>query len=517
MLLIDQHGVISYANAAAAYLVGANVTSVCGMSVLTLVHPEDKQHVIDCLAQVGGNSVGFEVNEYRVRAPDGSWRSVAVKASNLSDISPTAGVLVTANDVTEERAHQRALQKLAMTNPTTGLPNRLALRERLAHEMVKDGPVAVAFVDLDHFQRVNDCFGHAVGDIVLSACANRLVSLVPSDSMVAHFSSDTFVLVVSGLQLARAVELVWESIGHLASPLYSSGYELRLTASAGIAMREVASTPESLIRDADAALTRAKTHQRGGVETFTEAMRAESVERMALETELRHALERHELSLHFQPIVGLADRRPRASEALARWTRRTGQEVSPVTFVPLAEDTGLIVPIGEWLIRGATRAVQHGLVERVSVNLSPRQLLDPSLTARVERLLRLRGVRPDHLAFEVTETVVVENYRLASYALSRLRELGCRVGVDDFGTGYSSLGCLRQLPLDFLKLDRELVTDVDTDARAAQIADTIIALAHSLSLTTVAEGVERESQADVLAGMGCDYGQGWFFGYPSAL
>jgi EAL domain-containing protein (putative c-di-GMP-specific phosphodiesterase class I) len=246
-------------------------------------------------------------------------------------------------------------------------------------------------------------------------------------------------------------------------------------------------------------------------------MRDQAVARLALETDLRHAVDRDELSLCLQPVVRLDTGRAEGSEALLRWTRPSGEQVSPDEFIPLAEETGLIIPIGDWMLRNALGAVRAGHTPRVSVNLSPRQLLYPGLPARVERLLRSHDLRPEQTAFEVTEAVVVENFELATACLNRLRQLGCPVGLDDFGSGYSSLGYLRRLPLDFLKLDRQLVADIDTDPQAADIATMIAALARTLSLTTIAEGIERQPQADILAAAGCDYGQGWLFGRPEPV
>jgi EAL domain-containing protein (putative c-di-GMP-specific phosphodiesterase class I) len=246
-------------------------------------------------------------------------------------------------------------------------------------------------------------------------------------------------------------------------------------------------------------------------------MRTQAIDRLAMETELRHAAERGELSLFVQPVVNLAQRRVEGGEALLRWTRRCGEQVPPDVFIPLAEDTGLIISLGDWVLGQALGVLMTGKVQRLSVNLSPRQLLDPGLPARVERLLRLLDISPERLLFEVTENFVVENFGIAGGSLANLRQLGCLVGLDDFGTGYSSLAYLRRLPVDFLKLDRVLVQDIDTDPQAARIAETVVVLAHALGLPTIAEGIERPEQAEGLAAMGCQYGQGWLFGRPQPM
>lgn len=517
MVILEPSGAIRYANPAAGWLVGMPSASLRGLGVLSLVHPRDRRRVKRDLDDVvAGRGTGEPV-EYRVRGGCGGWKTISAVASNLLDVPSMAGILVSATDVTEQRAQEESLRNLALRDPITGLDNLSALRSELTEEMTSGRDLAVCFFDLDDFKRVNDCLGHSVGDAVLRAVAERLRSQVPARTIVAHLGADTFVAVLVGISAERAVKLAWELNGRLADPLFIAGHELRLQASVGMASRDTVSTSESILRDADAALTRAKSCRRGGVEAFSEALRTAAVDRLTIETELRYAVARDELRLHFQPIVQLGERRVIGSEALLRWARRGGELVSPATFIPVAEETGLILPIGEWVLGGAVAAVAAGRTEHVSVNLSPRQLLNPGLPSLVERLLRARQVRPEAVVFEVTEAVVVENFRLASESLNRVRGLGCKVGLDDFGTGYSSLGYLRRLPVDFIKLDRELVTDIDTDPQAAQLAAAVIALAQTLSLAAVAEGIERPGQADVLEGMGCEYGQGWLFGRPTAV
>jgi diguanylate cyclase (GGDEF)-like protein/PAS domain S-box-containing protein len=512
LLLLDEKGKIRYSNPAAARLVGWSPSSLKGTQVLNLVHPSDRAPIEESLQRVVAGVSSGEPVEYRVRGADGSWKTLAVVATNLLDHAGASGIVVSATDVTALRTHEAYLRVLAFQDPITNLPNRRSLLDQLHTEMGKVQPLAVAFIDIDHFRRINDSLGHRFGDMVLRATASRLVPLVPADSVIAHFASDTFVVVLVGLESDRAFTLVWELVWGLASPLYVEGRELNLTATAGVALRDPATTPDSILRDADVALTRAKSLRRGGVEVFNEEMRTRAVERLTMETELRHAIERDELDLFVQPVVDLGTRKVKGGEALVRWMRRGEDDVNPEVFIALAEETGLIISIGDWVLGRALGILRTGTVERLSVNLSPRQLLEPGLPARVERLLHMLEVPPGKLLFEVTENFVVDNFDLASEFLGSLRSMGCAVGLDDFGTGYSSLGYLRRLPVDFLKLDRVLVGEVDTDSQAARIAETIVALAHSLSLTTIAEGIERAEQADALSTMGCQYGQGFLFG-----
>jgi diguanylate cyclase (GGDEF)-like protein/PAS domain S-box-containing protein len=513
-VLIEETGVIRYTNAAAAAALGRASDALRHVDVFSLVHPEDEARAREDLASFVAGRLIEPVPEYAVRRGDGSWVHVAVEAMNLLDVPAAAGVLLMAQDVTAARAQERALIDLAFRDPITGIGNRRALDRDLANLLAVEQPLSVVFVDLDHFRRVNDSLGHTAGDELLSAVATRLFAAASVTSTVHHFSADTFVVTFPGLDGDRALEAAWRLLTAVARPLFVGSAELRVTGTAGVALREPGATAASLLRDADAALTRAKARRRGGVEVFTAEMRADALQRLAIETDLRRALQRDELALHLQPIVKLATREVIGSEALARWHRPSG-DVRPELFVAVAEEAGLIGGLGDWVLQRAVQLLESEAAAKISVNLSPRQLFDPRLPARAEQLLAARGVRPQRLAFEITETVVVENHALASECLSSLRSLGCSVGLDDFGTGYSSLGYLRRLPVDFLKIDRSLVSDVADDSQAARIVEAISSLADALGLFTIAEGLERESQLEALVEIGVDAGQGWLLGYPA--
>ncbi|HTW06212.1 MAG TPA: GGDEF domain-containing protein [Acidimicrobiales bacterium] len=516
VLVVEATGLISYANPATAWALGCTQTALRGSQVLDLVHPLDRRRARYDLAEAVAGRRLLSPHEYRVRGKDSGWKTVSAVVLDLLAGSPPSGPLLVLNviDISEQKAEEQSLRKLAFSDPATGLANRHALAEHLEGAMSGEGDLAVAFVALDRFKWVNDCLGHTVGDAVLQAAGSRISALLAPGSSVFHFGADIFVVVMAGLGQDQAVALTWAITARLTDPLFISGHEVRISASGGVAFQGAAATRESILSDADTALNRAKTSRRGGVEVFTEEMRAQAVERVAMEVDLRHAIERGELRLVFQPVVSLLDGRLVGNEALMRWERR-GQVVSPLTFIPLAEETGLIMAVGDWALGNAIRAVRAGGVTKAFVNLSARQLLDPGLPARVEQLFKASRIAPRALGFEVTETVVIENYGLAVECLRRLRHLGCSVGLDDFGVGYSSLGYLRRLPVDFLKLDRELVRDLGSDAQVAPIAEAIISMAHSLGLTTTAEGIEEQAQADALTVMGCDFGQGWLFGRPA--
>jgi diguanylate cyclase (GGDEF)-like protein/PAS domain S-box-containing protein len=516
LLILDAGGVIRYANPAVGWLTGRDPRILEGTSVASLVHPDQRRRVRRELGALLEGNPATEDVEFQVQANDGTWRTLRVTGSNLLDLAAPDGILIQATDVTERLEYERALRDLAYRHPITGVASRRALEQHLEEYLASEQTVAVAFLDLDHFKRINDCLGHTAGDNVLAAVTARIAPLVPRSGLLAHFASDVFAVVFLGLDAARALGLAWHLVTRVADPLYVGGHEVHLRATAGVALRDEASTVESMLRDADAALTRAKTVRRGGVELFTPAMRAEAVDRFVLENEFRSALQRGDLEVHLQPIMRLATGELVGHEALARWSRPDGLHVPAEQFIRIAEECGVIAEVGDWVLGRVIGLLQNRASERISVNLSPRELLDPSLPGRVERLLTFAGLSGTQLSFEITETAVVDNFELAAASLHALRRLGCAVGLDDFGTGYSSLGYLRKLPVDFVKLDRTLIADVDTDRQASLVASSVFTLAHALSLVTVAEGIERPSQLRKITDMGCTYGQGWLFGRPAA-
>jgi diguanylate cyclase (GGDEF)-like protein/PAS domain S-box-containing protein len=513
LLVVSSSGRIRYANPAVSRLLGRAPASLVGHDLVSLVHPADASVLLAGLyGAVTGPGLGRPF-EYRVHTAEGEWRVLSCVASSLMGIPGAAGVLLSATDITEQRQHEQALRDLALRDPLTGLANRTLLVAHLGAAMAAGGRLQVVFVDVDHFRRINESIGHTVGDGVLRALAGRIASLVPPGGLAARFGGDTFVLVLNDLDEETALSVVYELLAGIADPLFVAGHELRVTASAGIVTGGRERTPECLLRDADAALTQAKRSQRGGVVAFSEQIRANCLDRLAVESDLRHAAARHELHLYFQPIISLSGDRPSWNEALLRWARNGGEIITPGAFLDVAEESGLIVPIGEWVIAEVVLEVQRDPSLRASLNLSARQLALPGLADQVERLVQVSQVAAHQLAFEVTETALMENFETATGTLDRLRRLGCLVGLDDFGVGYSSLNYLHRLPVDFIKLDRSLVDAIDSDPQAKTIAASFISLAKALSLETVAEGIERPSLIGPLTAMGCDYGQGWHFGH----
>jgi diguanylate cyclase (GGDEF)-like protein/PAS domain S-box-containing protein len=439
---------------------------------------------------------------------------------------PLEVVHLFAEDVTARRAMEERLRREALHDPLTGLPNRRLLMERLSAALDRGrrrgGGTALLFLDLDRFKLVNDSLGHPVGDRLLVAVAERLRGAVREADTVARFGGDEFAVLLDGAPGADAALRTAEAVQRaLAAPVALDGFEVFTSASIGVAVSGAqADGPEAMLRGADAAMYRAKAGGPGRCELYDRAMHARALARLRMETDLRRALGRGEVTAHYQPIVTLASGRVCGVEALARWRHPERGWVRPDEFVPAAEETGLILELGRCVLAEACRragelggANPGGL--HVSVNLSVKQLAQADLVEQVRRTLDEAGMDPARLRLEVTESVLVENPAAAAATLGRLKELGVRVWMDDFGTGYSSLSALHRLPLDGLKVDRSFVSAMGQDGRAGQVVASVLALARGLGLEVVAEGIERPDQLAGLRLLGCDAGQGFLFSPPA--
>jgi diguanylate cyclase (GGDEF)-like protein/PAS domain S-box-containing protein len=430
--------------------------------------------------------------------------------------------------VVERRRLQDALAHQAHHDSLTSLPNRVLFLDRLGQELTRlermPSTVGVLFMDLDGFKVINDSLGHDAGDTILVALAERLEEAVRGVDTVARFGGDEFAVLATGVEDADALVVLAERIAEaLAAPFpVGEDREFVVTASIGIAVANDPKTDAAaLLRDADIAMYRAKEKGRARHAVFDPSMHTAANERLSTATALRQAVDEGELCLHFQPQIVLGgDRRVAGVEALLRWNHPERGLVTPAEVIPVAEATGLIVPIGEWVIQEASR--QLGVWQRsgrpdlaMCVNVSARQLLDDAIVGVVARALADNGVRPDTLCLEITESVLMEDPEHYADTLAQLKALGVSLSVDDFGTGYSSLAYLQVLPADFLKVDRSFVERLGANPRAAAIVGTIIDLAHSLDLGVVAEGVETLEQAEELTRLHCDQAQGYLFARPA--
>ena len=433
-------------------------------------------------------------------------------------------LLVAASDVTARRKAQARLLQAAFYDPLTGLPNRALFKDRLEVAFARAkgreaAHFAVLFLDLDRFKLVNDSLGHRAGDELLVQIARRLESCRRAGDTVARLGGDEFTLLVEGVSTDEEAIAVSERVHRaLAPPYLIEGHEVFAGASIGIALGgPVTERVEHLLRDADTAMYRAKVRgSRHAV--FDSSMHERAMAQLRIENELRRALERGEMRVHYQPIVELSSGRTLGVEALVRWEHRERGLVPPSEFIPLAEETGLVVPLGRWVLDEACRALA-ALPERISlsVNLSGRQLLQPEFCAELKEMLSRRRLEPSRLRLELTESMLIGNGAAARAALTHLRATGVRLCIDDFGTGYSSLSYLHELPIDSLKIDRSFVGAMGDDERKIKIVQSILVLGKSLGIDVVAEGVETLQQAELLRRLGCERAQGYFFSRPVPL
>lgn len=424
----------------------------------------------------------------------------------------------------ERKKAEERLAYLSQYDPMTGLANRVLFQDRLRQAMARaerDGSmVALIFLNLDRFKSFNDAFGHHFGDELLKVVAGRLEDRAREGDTVARLGSDEFGIILEDLSEAQAAAQVARGISEkLSEPVALGGQEVFVTASMGIAVRPP-SGADSVMKDANAALQRAKELGRANYQFFSPEMNVQAFERLAFESSLRRALERGEFHIHYQPQVELASGRIVGAEALLRWYHPDLGLISPAKFIPVLEDTGLIVPVGEWLIEETCREARAwrdaGLpAPRVAVNLSPRQFRSRNLAHVISAALTRENLEPFCLELEITESLLMEDTEESDARLNALKaERGLRVAIDDFGTGYSSLAYLKRFPIDVLKVDRSFVRGMDGDPDAAAIISAIIGLAHNLRLKVIAEGVETAAQLARLRELDCDQAQGFYFSRP---
>ena len=421
-----------------------------------------------------------------------------------------------------------ALRKRAFADPLTDLPNRLLFEDRLRHALVRlqranhyrvEERLAVLFIDLDGFKPINDSFGHAVGDEVLKSVAQRLSAQARNSDTVARVGGDEFLLLLEGGQkIADCIQVAGRVLEVLAEPYHLEQRMVQITASVGIVLYPDHGDAEHLIAHADAAMYAAKRNGGNSYAVFQPHMGSEAAEQLALQNDLRHAIERQQISLHYHPKIDGASGEIIGAEALMRWQHPERGMVSPMVFIGLAERFGMIHALGNWVIEEACRQLaqwrEQGMHMRLAINLSVHQLRESGLAQRIQTALQRHAVQPEQLLCEITESVAMEDTEATQRTFEELRQMGVFLSIDDFGTGYSSLSYLRQLPAQQLKIDRSFVKDLETHEASRAVVQAVINLAHALGLRVVAEGVETAVQRDVLLAMGCDELQGFLFAYP---
>jgi diguanylate cyclase (GGDEF)-like protein/PAS domain S-box-containing protein len=523
--VVDAEGVIRYQSPALKHLLGYESAETVGRNVSEFVHPEDIDHSRAALRRIIEARQSIEPVEFRLRHRDGSWRTFESLGTNRLDNPHIHGVVFNSRDVTDRKVIQQRIQHLAYHDNLTGLPNRSLLQDRLAHSIARaertNRKVAVLFIDLDNFKNINDTLGHDVGDELLRQVAGRLKECVRAEDTIARQGGDEFIVLLDGLDDGRGASLVAQKIlNALRKAIVLSGTDQHVSGSVGIALfPEDGRDAQTLMKNADTAMFHGKTQGKNTYQYFTAQMNVAVKRRMTLESALRRAVMRRDFLLHYQPQIDLDSGEILAVEALVRWKTEDGGMVSPGDFIPLAEETGLINEIGEWVLREACRQAREwqemGLPRRrMAVNLSARQFADRTFLDMVTRVLAETGLEADCLELEITESQVMRQTEGMIMLLNKLSEMGVQLAIDDFGTGYSSLSYLKRLPIQKLKIDQSFVRDITVDPNDTAIVVAIINMAKSLDLDTIAEGVETAGQLALLRSKGCHVGQGYYFSAP---
>jgi diguanylate cyclase (GGDEF)-like protein/PAS domain S-box-containing protein len=520
---LDLTGRILNSNPACLAVLGYAAGDIKGGRITHLIRDEDMDRTVHLFEQ----AVAGEPQNYEIGIHHKNGQAVQLNVTNVPIVvnGKVVGVYGIAKDITERKDAEQRIRHMAFYDTLTNLPNRVLFEERLRMELSQmqkiERQLAVMFLDLDRFKFINDTLGHAVGDRLLQGVTQRLLSIVETCDTVSRISGDEFAIILPDRAGAQeAGQLAQQILAGFTQPLMVDGIELFTTASIGISVYPDDGTDSAtLIKNADMAMYRAKELGRNNYQMYTLSMNAHSEERLSLESDLRKALDRDEFVVYYQPQINVHTGELIGVEALVRWNHPKRGMISPGDFIPLAEETGLIVPIGEWVLRTACAQVkawkESGFPQlRVAVNLSARQFLREDLVEVVARALHDTELAPQYLDLEITESMTMHNVDRAIMILHGLKNLGVHISLDDFGTGYSSLSYLKHFPIHMLKIDQSFVRDITTDPDDAAIASSIIALAHTLNLHVIAEGVETEEQLAYLTGHGCHEMQGYLFSPP---
>jgi diguanylate cyclase (GGDEF)-like protein/PAS domain S-box-containing protein len=526
-VIIGSDGRIRHASRAANVMLGRPSDWLTGQSFAGLVHPDDRIRLPDL--DDGEASLGaFPLScvELRLSHLQGHWLVTEVSASDLRDDPDVGGVVLNIRDVSVRKTKEEDLLRRALYDPLTGLANRALFREHVEKALARLRrtpalPHAVLFVDLDGFKTVNDSLGHAAGDEVLVEVGNRLRRWMRPGDTAARLGGDEFAVLLENASEGEAGMLAGRILKVLLAPVAVQGKEVVLTGSIGIALSETGEDADELLRNADVAMYTAKAAGKSQFRVFEPAMHHAALRRLDLEADLRRAIDKQELLLTYQPILELATGRITGMEVLVRWMHPTRGLIQPLDFIPLAEDTGLIRPLGRLILEQACRQAkewserfpQHRPL-RLCVNASVRQVEHPAFYDEVANALAMSGFDGRDLTLEITESLFMNDLDATVEKLSRLKELGLKLAVDDFGTGYSSLSYLRSLPIDILKIDKSFVAGVTYGVEQSAVAQAVVKLARTFNLKTVAEGIEQPEQAAQLLAIGADMGQGYWYSRP---
>ena len=542
--LVDVKGHRLYNSPAYKRILGYTAAELGETSSFEQIHPDDRFKVLEAAREARATGVGRKL-EYRIRHKDGTWRVLESLASTVRDEKGAVAKMVIVNrDVTERKRAEEQLEHNSFHDELTGLPNRRLFLDRLHHLFARtqrspERQYAVLFVDLDGFKTINETISPAVGDQLIIEIGHRLATCLrdqdtvsrPQDylplktAVLSRMGGDEFTILLEGVgDPSDAMRAGKRILSAVAQPFLAEGREVRTSASVGIALGATSyAHAEGLLQDADVAMRRAKAMGGNRCEVFDEAMHTRAVNRLKLESELRQAMEMRQFLVYYQPIVVLKTRQIVGFEALLRWQHPDQGLISPLKFIEAAEDTGLLVSTGQWLILEACQQLRAWNSEipaipalTISVNVSAKQLADAGFVSALEAIIRQAGIDPAQLQVEITESAAAANPRLTTTVLSHLKQLRVGVILDDFGSGNSSLSGLRQFPMEALKIDRSLVGAMLLDRVASDTVELILLLAQKLKLKVIAEGIESSKQFDHVLVLGCELGQGYFFSQPVA-
>ncbi|MDJ0556805.1 MAG: EAL domain-containing protein [Microcoleaceae cyanobacterium MO_207.B10] len=528
IMILNIDGEVIYASPSAnKYLYNFSENNL-NRTIFKIVNASDRQLIKHTLQKLINNSLDKEyIKELKLKNNQQNWQVFETIFTNLVFDSHIEGIVVNCHNITDRKIAEEKLLYDAFHDSLTKLPNRALFMDRLSHAFARykrhsQEHFAVIFIDLDRFKVVNDSLGHLAGDKLILEVANRLKKDMRYDDTIARMGGDEFAILLEYVKSEENSQYVAERIQKLLQlPFTINNQEVYTSASIGIALaNKDYKYPEDILRDADTALYRAKTLGKARQEVFDISMYADNLAQLKLEIDLRQALKKNELELYYQPIIDLKTGLISGFEALLRWKHPERGIVSPVDFIPISEETGLIIPIGWWTLQQACQQTYHWQQQfphyhlTMSVNLSGRQFSQDELVNQVQEILSLTNLDPHNLKLEITETTIMENEAIVMNILSNLKRLNVQLNIDDFGTGYSSLSRLQNFPIDTLKIDRSFVMRMDKESENLEITKAILSMASSLGIDVIAEGVETAEQLSLLRNLECKYGQGYFFSKP---